>query len=305
MSRLEPAAKLPLAVRKNVRDEWENAKGDWEKKFSDLLGAEWTININPLAIFPYAEEGSYGHSSLGSCIAAYVGGAEYQLKYVIGRIGDIVKDEINTLAHAHTLTMDLDEEKQFSYCGVKITPAGELAIVFSAGNLGSNIDYALEQSNLTKALDAADQASKPMNYSARVAVFEDYDAKIAPVQEKLNKILGKEIALVPNFEAAYEKLAASTDVRDDYASNLGNFVRGYFEALNDYLTYQKFDSDEMLQEGLTEVIEKNEVHFRIADKLSKSYNEAVIEDGILYLQTNTANFGTNIHQIAEGLLDLL
>ncbi|KAH8670093.1 hypothetical protein BGZ61DRAFT_537650 [Ilyonectria robusta] len=305
MSRLPPAAKLPLAVRKNVRDEWENVKADWEKKFSDLLGVEWTINIDPLSIYPYAEENSYGSNSLGACIASYISGAEWQLKYFISSAGDIVKDEINTLAHAHVITMDFDEEKLFSYCGSKITPTGELAIIFAAGNLGTNIDHAMEKSNLTKALNAADQAGKPMSHSARLAIVEDYDSKIGPVQEKLNKILGKEIPLVPNFEAVYEKLAASSDVRDDYATNLGSFVRGYFEGLNDYLTYQKFDSDDMLQEGLVETLEGNAVHFRIVDKMSKSYNEAVIEDGILYLQTNSANFGTNIHQIADGLVDLL
>lgn len=55
-----------------VRDEWENVKAEWEKKFSDLLGVEWTINIDPLSIYPYAEENSYGSNSLGACIARYV-----------------------------------------------------------------------------------------------------------------------------------------------------------------------------------------------------------------------------------------
>jgi hypothetical protein len=51
-----------------VRDEWESERESFEKKFSDLLGVEWKINIDPAAIYPYAEEGSYGHSSLGACI---------------------------------------------------------------------------------------------------------------------------------------------------------------------------------------------------------------------------------------------
>lgn len=201
--------------------------------------------------------------------------------------------------------MDFDEEKTFSYCGCKVTPEGELAIVFSQGNLGTNIDHALEKSNLTKALNSAPPTSKPMNHSARVSIFEDYEPKIGDVQEKLNKILGKEIPLVPNFEDVYEKLSKSTDVRDDYPTNLGSFVLKYFEALNDYLTYQKFDSDEMLQEGLVEAIENNAIHFRIVDKLAGSYCEPVIEDGIVYLQTTSANFGTNIHYVANGLVDLL
>ncbi|KPM38497.1 hypothetical protein AK830_g8051 [Neonectria ditissima] len=305
MSRLPPAAKLPLAVRKNVRDDWENVKGDWEQKISDALGVPWTIDINPAAIYPYAEPDSYGANSLGSCIAGYVEGAEYQLKYFVSSVGDIVKDEVNTIAFAHKITMDFDEEKTFNYCGCKVTPEGELAIVFASGNLGSNISNALEKSNLTQALNSAPPTSKPMNHSARVSIFEDYEPKIGAVQEKLNTILGKEIPFVPNFEDVYTKLSKSTDVRDDYPTNLGSFVLKYFEAFNDYLTYEKFDSDDMLQEGLVEAIENNAVHFRIVDKLSRSYNETVIEDGIVYLQTNPANFGTNINDICSGLIDLL
>jgi hypothetical protein len=87
MATKEPIAKLPLAVRKNgtaplstpsqcwlilsiVRDEWENKKAEKEEEVSKLLGVPWTFDINPNAIFPYAEEGSYGHNSLGACIYA-------------------------------------------------------------------------------------------------------------------------------------------------------------------------------------------------------------------------------------------
>jgi len=53
-----------------VRDAWENTKAEKEEEVSKLLGAPWTFDINPNAIFPYAEEGSYGHHSLGACITS-------------------------------------------------------------------------------------------------------------------------------------------------------------------------------------------------------------------------------------------
>lgn len=90
MSRLPPAEKLPLALRKNgmsfhpsdphgapssaanqlpVRDEWESKREDLQKELSDVLGAEWTLSeINPNALYPYAGDG-YAKQSLGSCIA--------------------------------------------------------------------------------------------------------------------------------------------------------------------------------------------------------------------------------------------
>ena len=51
-----------------VRDSWENKKGEIEEQISTLLGEKWTFDINPLAIYPYAEEGSYGNTALGNCI---------------------------------------------------------------------------------------------------------------------------------------------------------------------------------------------------------------------------------------------
>jgi hypothetical protein len=83
MPRLPPAEKLPLALRKNstlldsgkahrtninaVRDEWESKKGDLEKKLAGILGVEWTLDVQPNALYPYATEG-YAKDSLGSCI---------------------------------------------------------------------------------------------------------------------------------------------------------------------------------------------------------------------------------------------
>lgn len=52
-----------------VRDEWENKKAGYESQLTDLLSTAWTIDINPNAIYPYAEENSYGKNSLGDCIA--------------------------------------------------------------------------------------------------------------------------------------------------------------------------------------------------------------------------------------------
>ena len=55
-----------------VRDSWENTKEEREKKLSDLLGQPWTINVDPKAIYPYAEEGSWGATSLGDLIVGFV-----------------------------------------------------------------------------------------------------------------------------------------------------------------------------------------------------------------------------------------
>ncbi len=91
MSRLPPAEKLPLAVRKNgkswwprprpvrkmqhwlltksalgalVRDEFEVKKADFEKTLSDLMGTPWTIDINPQRHLPL-RQGRMGQDVAG------------------------------------------------------------------------------------------------------------------------------------------------------------------------------------------------------------------------------------------------
>ncbi|KAF9765446.1 hypothetical protein IL306_002271, partial [Fusarium sp. DS 682] len=284
MSRLPPAEKLPLAVRKNIRDSWENTKEDHEKRLSEILGQPWTINIDPKALFSYAEEGSWGFTSMGDLIVGYVEGVEDQLKYFIGQNGNEAKDEINEICSAHVLTMDFDEKNTVSYCGVKVGSEGELVILFTKGNLGTNINHAADTNNLTKALNQAPSTIRPMSYVARASIRSDYDPSIKEVQEKLNQILGQEIAIVPNFEANFEKLKAKASADSGWEQSFGRAHFSYFEGLVDQLKYDKFGEDDMLQEGLLEVMDKHAVHFRVVDETKRSYNETVYEDGILYLQ---------------------
>ncbi len=62
----DPCRRLHLTF--TVRYEYENNKADLEKQLSTAMGAEWKIDINPLAVFPYAQEGNYSQKSLGSVL---------------------------------------------------------------------------------------------------------------------------------------------------------------------------------------------------------------------------------------------
>ncbi|KAF5721245.1 hypothetical protein FMUND_3779 [Fusarium mundagurra] len=305
MSRLPPAEKMPLAVRKNIRDSWENTKADHEKKLSEILGQSWTINIDPKALYPYAEEGSWGHTSMGDLIVSYVEGVEDQLKYFIDRNGDGAKDEINEICSGHVLTMDFDEKNTVSYCGTKVGPEGELIILFTKGNLGTNTNSAADSNNITKALNEAPSTVRPMSFVARASIREDYDPNVQQIQEKLNKILGQEITIVPNFEANFEKLKGKASADSGWEQNFGRSHFSYLEGLVSQLEYDKFGEDDMLQEGLLEAMDKHAVHVRVVDKTKRSYNETVIEDGILYLQTSPSDFGVNTHQISSDLVNIL
>ncbi|EXU96894.1 hypothetical protein X797_009977 [Metarhizium robertsii] len=315
MSRLPPVDKLPLAIRKDVRDNYESKKDELAKKISDVLDAEWTVDINPNQIYAYAKDG-YAKESPGAMIAAtprtnkhtrYVEGVEWQLKDFVSKYGDAGKTEINTLVPAHVLTMDLDVDGKFTYCGCEVSESGGLVILFGPDALGTNIDSAASEENLTKALNAASAPGLPMSYVARRSVRDEYDAQIVPIQARINEQLGREITLRPGFEEAFEKLKAAADADNNWEVNLGMYVREYFDALASWLEYNKAKDDEMVREGVNEAAERGEVLFRVVDDgvVKSGYNETVVEGGALYLQTVPGNFGTNIGQVADTLMDQL
>ncbi|KAK0624822.1 hypothetical protein B0T17DRAFT_590633 [Bombardia bombarda] len=315
MSRLPPAAKLSLAVRKNVRDEWDNNKEALEKQLTDLLGETWTIDIAPNAIWPYHNDG-YAKESLGSCIKSYVEGALYQLKYLTERYGDALKTEVNTICHAHILTLDLEETTppRFSYGGCDVSD-GKLRVLFLETYLGTNIDYCCQEETLFKALnDAPHPNNAPLSFVARNGIRTDYDAKIAETKHTIAELLGKgddEITLDANFEDTFAKLEAASKVkgsglREDWQGNLGSFAIKYFDGLAYQMKYLKVGEDEMVQEGFLDVVDKLTIKFRVVDKLEyDSYCEVVVEEGVLYVQSKAETWGTNIDYAASKLIDQL
>ncbi|OAA56119.1 hypothetical protein ISF_07717 [Cordyceps fumosorosea ARSEF 2679] len=302
MSRLPPVDKLPLAIRKDVRDNWESKKEDSEKQLGEILGEKWTIDIDAKAIYPYGEDRSYAKESTGAMIAEYVDCAIRGLRRYVEQYGDDAKNEINKVASAHSIIMDLDVDKKVSYCGAGITADGQLAMLWQDGNLASNIDHVFSERSLTAALNAV--PSEGISFETRLDIKQSYDDKIADVRTRINTALKREYTLEPGFEAAYAKLSGT---QAEFKENLGQFVFLYFEALAGGLVSQKFDSDDMMQEALNEAVESGKIAFRVVDKaqMKETYSEAVIEDGVLYLQTSPDYYGSNIDHVWHKLVDQL
>ncbi|KAI0409299.1 hypothetical protein F4802DRAFT_243833 [Xylaria palmicola] len=312
MSKLPPVEKLPLAVRKSVRDDWDAKKGNLETKLSEILGTAWTVDVNPNQVFAYSDKSAYAKENLGACLHEYFYGATSRLEDFEGTYGEDGVNELNTICHAHVITLDVDEEKRFTYCGADVKD-GQLRLLFAPDNLGCNISSCLDSSVLAKALnDAPAPADTPLSYVARTSIRKSYDPKVEGVRARVGALVAKpDIALNPNFDANFAKLleegrAKKSALRDDWQENFGSWTLLYFEGLVTQLEWQKFEDDDLLQEGFQEVIEKGEVVFRVVDKLVKgSYNEAVIEDGVLYLQTTPKTWGSNMTDAAAKLVDML
>jgi hypothetical protein len=277
-----------------------------EKQLSTALGVEWKVDINPLAIYPYAPEGGYAQRSLGAVLKGYVSrtrsgrhntnmtsyveGAVSQLNYFNGRFPDIGKDEVNTICHAHTLIMDIDEAEKVQYNGCDIVD-GKLRILFLPAYLGTNVGDAL--SLLPDVLNAAEQPAgtdgKPpvMGPQARMSIAKDWEAQIGALQTKVDKMLGTSIKLNPNWDENFAKLKASKDVRGNWERDYGSVVYQYFDGALGQMNYHKFGEDEMLQEGLLEAVEKKGIALRVVDKLTQAkatYNGCAVEDGVLYIE---------------------
>ncbi|PKS07129.1 hypothetical protein jhhlp_005729 [Lomentospora prolificans] len=306
-ARLPPTEKFPLAVRKNIRDEWDSKKADEEKSLSEILGTEWTIEANPADIHPYASS-DWGQNSIGSVLYEYFSSAIRRIKDFSDKYDEAGVGEINTLCPAHVLTLDFDTEKTSGYCRAAVVD-GKLTMLFTENNLGTNIDDALGLSNLEEALNTAPEPEgSKLSYHARRGIREEYEPEIEKITSEARELLKNDkLTFKPDFESLFEKLKASKEVdRSDWDTTLGSFLKYYFEGFVSTLKWQKFGEDELLQEGFNDVVDKNEVAFRVVDKLErKTYNEVVIEDGVVYIQTVPKYYGTNTSDACQDLLDLL
>ncbi|KAJ3054783.1 hypothetical protein HK097_000827 [Rhizophlyctis rosea] len=307
MTARTPVEKLPLAARKNLRDDFENNRESLEKQISDLLGEQWKIDVNPNLLYAYADADSWAANNPGSCIKGYVEGAIWQLKRFVESHGADGAAEINRVASTHTITIAPDVEKKNSYCGVDIAD-GVLRILFTEGNLGTNIDYALEK--LEPAVNEASKAGEEngLSYSTRNGIRAEWTSQLEELKKKLvTQLHNDALELIPNFEAnaAALKAAGKNASREDWEERLGVFTRNYFEGLEWQLRNKNFANDDMLYEGFNEAVSTGKIGFRVVDKIEKSYGEVVIEDGVLWIQVKPDTFGVNIDYIAEGIVDLL
>lgn len=77
-----PVDKLPLVVRKNIRDEWETKVAGMEKSISDLLGETYKLEVNFNQFYAYAvaADADWCKTSPGTAAAAYFAGFIDNLK---------------------------------------------------------------------------------------------------------------------------------------------------------------------------------------------------------------------------------
>ena len=244
----------------------------------------------------------------------YIERAIVRIDEFIQKYGDDGKVELNNLASKHVITL-APTERDIGYTGCDISD-GLLRLLFTKGNLGVNIDQACE--DLAGAISDAGVATNSgdesvLTFHAKNSIRADYDPRIDKLTARCQKIFALPVLeLTPNFETNFAKLATYRPENYGFPSNwqqsFGRYCFEYFEGFASAIEELGFAKDEMLQEGFKEAVEKNEVSLRVVDKLvsgSSSYNECIIENGILYIQTTPRDWSVNISDPARSLIDVL
>ena len=238
-------------------------------------------------------------------------GALSSLERYVDKTGEDGKAELNTLASTHTIAMDVTSKPGITYTGCEIVN-GVLRILFVKGCLGTNVNDSLD--NLIEAVNEAGTSKDDaiLDFNARNGIRNDYEPRSAP--SKPSSANTPTFDIEPNFEQNYAAIKAYTKdgkkgnsyIRD-WQKSLGRFTLEYFEDFVEVMEGKGFGDDEMVQEGFQESVgKKNQIALRIVEKLDKGhYNEPLIENGVLYIQTTAENWATNVGDPAYQLMDIL
>ena len=255
------------------------------------------------------------HKLIKHLIDRYIASTLENLRRYVKDYGDDGKAELNKVAYAHTILIAPTTDPKVNYSGCDIVD-GSLRNVFAQSCLGTNVlDATSDIAGAVNVAGAMDDASA-LDFIARSNIRLIWDAKADELQSQFSELLGCPVfSLTPNFERnaiilqkfdKRHKKAADPGLREDWLSRIGEWTLGYFEGVKDTLVYKGFDTDTMLQEGFRDSVEKNEIELRVVEKLVKgSYNEVIIENGVLVIQTLPETWTANIGDAAEDILMVL
>ena len=204
---------------------------------------------------------------------------------------------------------------------------GVFRIVFKDGNLSTNVNSACDNINgavnkggLAQANAAPGGATSALDFEARSDIAKQWDEKAPALQTEFQSILKAPVfTLSPNFEQNATKLLAweqihppgssrssDDELRNDWRGRIGEMTFWYFEGAKSRLEEKNFASDDMLQEGFKEVVDKNEIALRVVVKLTKgTRNELVFENGVAVIQTVPGQWTVNHRDPFEDIVNLL
>lgn len=320
---MKPAIeKLPLVTRKNLRDNWEAKKPEYEKQLSEAFGGEaWTITLEAPLIYANCQRKDL-LDRIGDAITWYIKPLISNVTRWATEYGTEGLTELNNIVPKHTIELRPQEETGFTYGGLQVKD-GVLRLVFADDNFATNCDSVSDPEAITEAIKTASTAGaegavkSKLNIQSRLDIRKKWDSKAEALRKNI-----ADLVAIPDLvlEVQWEDIAAgmlsrtSKDKNDEYRlsrertqnlSQIASITVLYFEALAKYLEREKFGQDDMLQEAFQESVSKKKVGLRMVDKLEKkSYCETVIEDGVMWMQTIPKEWRVNIDAVADTVMEL-
>jgi hypothetical protein len=294
-----PLEKLPLATRKDVRDNFENGKADLEKQIGDLLGRPYTLDINMNACLAYSTT-----TDNGSALTNYIKYFTTNLESYLKTHGEEGKKYFNEAVSHSKISLAVEPSGEKSSTTAKVID-GSFVILFPHDSFGSW--QRINDDDFLKAVDEVPRADNALPLIVKNGIKNDYDSEIDKVREEIAAILNiPDIILQPNFDANYAFLKKQEKMSWGWDSGLGKATIDYLKGCQNQLVSQGFKGDDMLQEGIQEVLTTKTIEVCAVDKLEKKQtNEAILKDGKLYLRALPGDWGSWCSYVGEGILEQL
>lgn len=231
----------------------------------------------------------------------------------IDRQGPAARNELNRLAWGHIMTLEPSNTIAHSGCDID---NGKLRLLFNGKYLSYNIqDCCKELGDVVNKTGRENQSSSELDFNAKQNIKQEYEPNIGQILAKAqHELHSPSLQFTPNFEANYAKLAHYAAADPDSSRNLprewerrfGKDTLQYFAAFADHVQSAGYAKDDMMLEAFGEAVPKSEVSFRVVDELQKkTYNEIIVENGVLVMQCVPQYWITNIKDLPMDLEDLL
>ncbi|KAJ7043704.1 hypothetical protein C8F04DRAFT_943788 [Mycena alexandri] len=224
-------AKLPLAARKDIRDNFDAKKEDFQARIKALLGVDMTININAAEVWAYADE---SNTSAGTTFAGYVEGFVSALEEFMKKFDENGKSFFNEAVTQSELTLTVNPLGDKGDTIAADVKDGVYRILFKHDRLGYNMGW--QADTMLPAIESAPREG--FSLSAKNSIESDYEDQIEEVNEAINKLVGTTVTLDPNFEENYKALSAANKDNKDWQARIGSTVLSYFQGLQSQLESQ-------------------------------------------------------------------
>ncbi|KAG6864214.1 hypothetical protein C0991_011524 [Blastosporella zonata] len=234
---------------------------------------------------------------------SYVEGFVDALKWYVEKYGDEGKTHFNEAVTQSELSVNVNELGDKATTINADVKDGVFRILFHHTKLGYNQGDLREY--LLQAVESVPRAG--FSIIAKSSIEKHYNEEIEELTATIAEYLAlPDVILDPNFEANYEALSAAKADKDWH----DRFGKATFDYFNDGLKYQLerqgFKGDDMLQEGLAELLPSKTFQVRVVKKTKNNATiETILENGTVYIQMTPEKWWYNASDAGAGLVDLL